>query len=78
MQRTFAQLPATIPVPRAKDTGIKYKEHVVSTGPYMFQTNEPGKRFTLIRNPGWDHTTDPNRKPLPDRIEEYLLTVVQL
>jgi peptide/nickel transport system substrate-binding protein len=68
----FAQLPATIPVPQAKDTGIRYKEHVVSTGPYMFQTNEPGKRFTLVRNPGWDQATDPNRKPLPDRIEVAL------
>jgi len=40
----FAQLPATIPVPQAKDTGSKYKEHVVSTGPYMFQTNDLGIR----------------------------------
>lgn len=64
----LAQMPATMPVPRAKDTGSKYKEHVVSTGPYLFQTNEPGKRFTMIRNPAWDPATDPNRRPLPDRI----------
>ncbi|MBN9097385.1 MAG: ABC transporter substrate-binding protein [Pseudonocardia sp.] len=62
----FAQLPATMPVPVAKDTGTKYKEHVVSTGPYMFKTNELGKSFTLVRNPNWDQATDPNRKPLPD------------
>ena len=68
----FAQLPATIPVPQAKDTGSKYKEHVVSTGPYMFQTNDLGKSFALVRNPNWDQTTDPNRKPLPDRIEVAL------
>ena len=55
----FAQLPSTIPVPAAKDTGSKYKEHVVSTGPYMFDTNELGKSFTLKRNPNWDPATDP-------------------
>jgi peptide/nickel transport system substrate-binding protein len=64
----LAQTPATMPVPRAKDTGSKYKEHVVSTGPYMFATNELGKSFTLVRNPNWDPATDPNRKPLPDKI----------
>lgn len=64
----LAQTPATVPVPRAKDTGSKYKEHVVSTGPYEFQTNELGKRFTMVRNPNWDPATDPNRRPLPDKI----------
>ncbi len=68
----FAQLPATIPVPQAKDTGTKYKEHVVSTGPYMFETNDLGKSFAMVRNPNWDQATDPNRKPLPDRIEVAL------
>jgi peptide/nickel transport system substrate-binding protein len=65
----LAQTPATMPVPRAKDTGSKYKEHVVSTGPYMFQTNELGKGFTMVRNPNWDPATDPNRRPLPDAIK---------
>jgi peptide/nickel transport system substrate-binding protein len=64
----LAQTPATMPVPRARDTGSKYKEHVVSTGPYQFQTNELGKRFTMVRNPSWDPATDPNRRPLPDQI----------
>jgi len=68
----FAQLPSTIPVPAAKDTGSKYKEHVVSTGPYMFDTNDLGKNFTLKRNPNWDPTTDPNRTALPDRYEVAL------
>ena len=68
----FAQLPATMPVPQAKDTGSKYKEHVVSTGPYMFQTNDLGKSFALVRNPNRDQATDPNRKPLPDRVEVAL------
>ncbi len=64
----LAQLPATMPVPQAKDAGSKYKEHVVSSGPYLFQTNELGKGFTLVRNPHWDPATDPNRRALPDRI----------
>jgi peptide/nickel transport system substrate-binding protein len=68
----FAMLPSTIPVPQAKDTGIKYKEHVVSSGPYMFQTNNLGKDFTLVRNPNWDPSTDPNRAALPDKITVQL------
>ena len=68
----FAQMPSTIPVPQAKDTGSKYKEKVVSSGPYMFESNELGKKFVLVRNPNWDPATDPNRKALPDRIEVSL------
>jgi len=65
----FAQLPATIPVPKAKDTGKKYQEHVVSTGPYKFSENKIGQAFTLVRNDQWDPATDPNRKALPDGFE---------
>jgi peptide/nickel transport system substrate-binding protein len=68
----FAMLPATIPVPQAKDTGANYKTHVVSSGPYMFDTYVAGKSFSLKRNPNWDPSTDPNRKALPDRIEVKL------
>jgi len=65
----FAMLPATAPVPQAKDTGAKYKEHVVSSGPYKFQSYEAGKGFTLVRNDQWDPATDPNRKALPDQYD---------
>jgi peptide/nickel transport system substrate-binding protein len=68
----FTMQPSTIPVPIAKDTGKKYKEHVVSSGPYKFETNNLGKNFTLVRNDQWDPATDPNRKALPDRIEVAL------
>ncbi len=66
----FAQLPATIPVPQAKDTGTKYKQHVVSSGPYKFATNQLGKKFTLVRNTFYDAATDPDsgRKSLVDTI----------
>ena len=64
---------ATIPVPQAKDTGAKYKEHVVSTGPYMFESYTTWARTsTLVRNTNWDPTTDPNRKALPDEIDVAL------
>jgi peptide/nickel transport system substrate-binding protein len=65
----FAQLPATIPVPQAKDTGTKYQQHVMSTGPYKFDVNKLGQNFTLVRNDQWDPATDPNRKALPDGFE---------
>jgi peptide/nickel transport system substrate-binding protein len=64
----FAMLPATAPVPVAKDTGSKYKEHVISSGPYMFDSYQAGKSFSLKRNPNWDPATDPYRKALPDNI----------
>ncbi|GAB2680653.1 ABC transporter substrate-binding protein [Kribbella swartbergensis] len=65
----LAQLPQTMPVPEAKDTGAKYREHVISTGPYKFETVDIGRQYTLVRNDQWDPATDPNRKALPDRYE---------
>jgi peptide/nickel transport system substrate-binding protein len=65
----LAQLPQTSPVPQAKDTGAKYKNHVISSGPYMFKGNyDPTTGFTLVRNPNWDPSSDPNRKALPDQM----------
>ena len=61
-----------MPVPIAKDTGVAYKQHVVSSGPYMFETVQSGTRLTLVRNPNWDPATDPHRTALPDRIEVAL------
>jgi peptide/nickel transport system substrate-binding protein len=70
----FAQLPATAPVPVAKDTGSKYKEHIVSSGPYMFDTVQLGKKYTLKRNPNYDPKTDPasGRLALPNNISVEL------
>ena len=65
----FAMLPATIPVPQAKDTGAKYQEHVISSGPYKFSENKIGTGFKLVRNDQWDPATDPNRTALPDGYE---------
>jgi peptide/nickel transport system substrate-binding protein len=64
--------PNTMPVPKAKDTGAKYRNSIVSSGPYKFEDLQPGKSFNLVRNDQWDPATDPNRKALPDRIEVSL------
>ncbi|WP_329401857.1 ABC transporter substrate-binding protein [Streptomyces melanogenes] len=62
---TFSQ---TAPVPRDKDKGATYVQHIVSSGPYKFESYEEGKSATLVRNPQWDPKTDPNRPALPDKI----------
>ncbi|QFZ74427.1 ABC transporter substrate-binding protein [Streptomyces fagopyri] len=58
------------PVPQAKDTGTKYEEHPVSSGPYKVVKNEnDGERLILERNPHWSASTDAERKAYPDRID---------
>ncbi|MEU8141561.1 ABC transporter substrate-binding protein [Nonomuraea sp. NPDC048901] len=64
----LAQLPETVPVPKAKDTAAKYRYAVISSGPYKFESATDNK-IVLVRNPNWDPATDPNRKALPDRYE---------
>ncbi|MFH8519298.1 ABC transporter substrate-binding protein [Streptomyces gelaticus] len=60
----------TTPVPKAKDTGTKYEEHPVSSGPYKVVKNEgDGERLILERNPHWSAATDEERKAYPDRID---------
>ena len=68
----LAQLTQTMPVPKAKDTGAKYRNTIVSTGPYKFDSLQPGKGFNLVRNDQWDQSTDENRKALPDKYEVSL------
>lgn len=65
----LATLPQTIPVPQAKDTGAKYLEHPIATGPYKVDSYQPGKSLTMSRNPNWSASTDPNRKQLVDSIQ---------
>lgn len=60
----------TTPVPKAKDTGTKYEQHPVSSGPYKVVKNEgDGQRLILERNPHWSAATDPERKAYPDRVD---------
>ncbi|GHK00865.1 ABC transporter substrate-binding protein [Streptomyces sp. Y2F8-2] len=56
------------PVPKAKDTGTKYEEHPVSSGPYkVVQNQNDGERLILERNTHW--SGDDQRKAYPDRID---------
>ncbi|MFI1395150.1 ABC transporter substrate-binding protein [Streptomyces sp. NPDC020681] len=58
------------PVPKAKDTGTKYEEHPVSSGPYKVVKNEgDGEHLVLERNPHWSEKTDEERKAYPDTID---------
>ncbi|MEU7040388.1 ABC transporter substrate-binding protein [Streptomyces varsoviensis] len=58
------------PVPKAKDTGTKYEEHPVSSGPYKVVRNTgDGERLLLERNPHWSAKTDSQRHAYPDRID---------
>jgi len=63
-----AAIPQTVPVPPAKDTGANYQLHPVSTGPYMFQNYTLNKQFTLVKNPNWSASSDPNAKQLASKI----------
>ena len=62
------------PVPQKLDTGAKYGQKPVSSGPYKFQSYEPGKSLTMVRNTAWDAKTDPFRKALPDQIKVNITT----
>ncbi|MEU1595016.1 ABC transporter substrate-binding protein [Streptomyces sp. NPDC005708] len=56
------------PVPKAKDTGTKYEEHPVSSGPYKVVENQSdGERLVLERNTNWSE--DDQRKAYPDKID---------
>ncbi|MFF7383121.1 ABC transporter substrate-binding protein [Streptomyces griseoluteus] len=56
------------PVPRAKDTGTKYEQHPVSSGPYKVVKNQnDGERVLLERNPHW--SGDDERKAYPDKVD---------
>jgi peptide/nickel transport system substrate-binding protein len=60
---------AFAPVPKAKDTGEKYDDAVVSNGPYKIESYVKAQSMTLVRNENWDPATDTFRPAYPDRIE---------
>ncbi|AXG80122.1 ABC transporter substrate-binding protein [Streptomyces paludis] len=58
------------PVPKAKDTGAKYAEQPVSSGPYRVVSNEgDGQHIVLERNPHWSEKLDDQRHAYPDKID---------
>ncbi|MGZ6339618.1 MAG: ABC transporter substrate-binding protein, partial [Candidatus Limnocylindrales bacterium] len=62
------------PIPQAKDTGAKYTEHPVSSGPYKFGTYVVGKSLTFVKNPQWSQATDKIRQPKVDQIQLSVIT----
>ncbi|GAA2604725.1 ABC transporter substrate-binding protein [Paractinoplanes durhamensis] len=62
----YLTFPAFTPIPKAKDTKQDYKNHPLSTGPYMFDQYVPGTSLTLKKNPNWDPNTDPARHQYAD------------
>lgn len=61
-------LTAFAPVPEAADTGEKYDDNIVSSGPYQIEEYTKGSKMTLVRNPNWDQATDDYRMAYPDEI----------
>ncbi|OIJ63103.1 ABC transporter substrate-binding protein [Streptomyces mangrovisoli] len=60
----------TTPVPKSKDTGTKYEEHPVSSGPYKVVENDnDGEHLVLTRNTYWSSAVDSERKAYPDKID---------
>ncbi len=64
-------LSAFAPVPQAADTGEKYDDKPVSSGPYKISLYKKGKggQFLLVRNDKWTQDSDPYRKAYPDSWE---------
>ncbi len=62
----FMTFPMFTPIPQAKDTKQDYKNHPLSTGPYMFDQYTPGSSLTLKKNPNWVAATDPVRHQYVD------------
>jgi peptide/nickel transport system substrate-binding protein len=61
-------LPTAGPVKQSADKGKQYTLHPLSNGPFKFETYQPGKSVTWVRNPNWDQATDPIRKPKVDKV----------
>jgi peptide/nickel transport system substrate-binding protein len=59
---------AFAPVPKAADTGEKYDDKPVASGPYKISVYKKGKggQMVLVRNDKWTQASDPYRKAYPD------------
>ncbi|MER5929958.1 ABC transporter substrate-binding protein [Streptomyces sp. NPDC002054] len=67
-------MPSSSPVPAGQDTGAKYTNKPVSTGPYKVESFTAGKGATFVRNENWDPKTDTIRKGLPDKVSFTVTT----
>ena len=64
----LATIPQTAPVPPDKDTGASYQTHIVSTGPYKFQSYQLNKTAVLVPNTEWNAANNPTVSQLPSKI----------
>jgi peptide/nickel transport system substrate-binding protein len=60
--------PQSAPVQKSKDTGANYQLHPQSTGPYKFQSYSLNKQLTLVPNPQWNPSWDPQVAQRPSKI----------
>jgi peptide/nickel transport system substrate-binding protein len=61
-------IPQTAPVPPTKDTGASYQTNPVSSGPYMFSSFSLNKQVTLVPNPHWKASDDPQAAQTASKI----------
>lgn len=57
------------PAAPGKDTGVKYNNRPMASGPYKFAEIKPGKTISLVRNEHWDPKTDPIRHQYADKFQ---------
>ncbi len=65
-------LTAFSPVPADSDTGEKYDNMPVSSGPYQIESYKKGKggSMVMVRNPNWNKDSDPYR---PAYLDSYVV-----
>ena len=63
----IAALPAFGPVPAAKDTGLRYGAHPLSTGPYRVGATN-GNTLVLVHNVAWNPESDGLRRAVVARV----------
>jgi peptide/nickel transport system substrate-binding protein len=61
-------LPAASPVEQRADTGARYGEKPLSSGPYQIASVADKGTITFVRNRYWSKATDPVRTALPDKV----------
>lgn len=62
----YGTFPMFTPIPKAKDSKENYDKSPMTTGPYMWQSYNPGVNLKLTKNPNWDPKTDPVRHQYVD------------
>jgi len=56
------------PVRADQDTGERYEQQPLSSGPYEVSENTPGSTLVLRRSPTWEASSDPLRPAYPDEV----------